>query len=548
LDDEGQPRTPALVSVIKDLEMLRSSSRELSARVDLKVHRRPNRVRRKAWWLALLAGAASFVWVCLQHSRGENQIYQAGDVTNPHHLIENECQRCHTKWTPLQRLLSFDLKGDLHSIDNKACEQCHHVVEHHKNQIPEHSTFSCAACHQEHEGAEMLTSPSDRHCTNCHDNLKGHGDNAGKFANLITRFDQTDGHPEFRLLELLKNEANAAEPHKDHGVHKSLAKFQRERLSLKAPAGDDAPKWQDPGRIYFNHAVHLKPDLPGEDRKPITLVCKDCHEADDDHRFFNPIAYESHCRKCHPLLFDHFNFPGQKVPHETPEVVRGFLTEQYTLRALSGAAANLQKPEPDPPSRPIPGHRDFQRPKLSKEQAESVRAGVARAEKNARDGFGDATELTQLRQQRLLGPESSGGCGYCHEITSSKPQETATLADWNIVETKIPSRWFMHGSFHHDPHRLLSCSACHKDVEKKQNTGDVMLPSIKLCRACHTARPQDSASMKELGERASNSGSETTQSLQELLSHVNRGARHECIECHKYHNPKEVKWDGPFAP
>lgn len=540
--------------------MQRASSRELSSRVDIEVHARPNRVRRRTWWLSFWAAIGSLAWVFWQHSQGENQIYQAGAVTNAHRLIENECHLCHTTWAPLQRLNPFGVSAqefgedshrfgdDLHSIDNKKCEACHRTGEHHANQLPAHNKFSCAACHQEHEGAEWLTSPNDRHCTLCHDKLEDHGDNAKVFAANVTRFDQIDGHPEFKLLTLMKGDANGPAAHEKHGVNRAMELFQRERHSQNAQTGDSAPKWQDRGRIYFNHALHLKPGLPDENRKvgDKSLDCEACHKPDQDHRFFRPINYEEHCRKCHPLLFDHFNFPGQKVPHEAPEVVRGFLTDQYTLRALSGTTGVLQKPEPDAPSRPIPGHRDFQRT-LTKEQAATVRDGVARAEKVARDGFTDATELAQVREQRLLGPEASGGCRYCHEIESVKPQQgSPALADWKIVPTNIPSRWFTHGQFHHEPHRLLSCSACHADVEKKSNTGDVMIPSIDICRACHSASPPQWAN--SLQAKAADAGEKGTESLKELLSKVNRGARRDCIECHNYHDPDKDKWNGPFAP
>src|SRR5262245_35315788 len=112
------------------------SSRELSSRVEIGVHARPNRFRRATWWLALWAGVAALLWVSWQHVQGENAIYQAGPVTTPHRLIENNCAMCHTTWTPLQRLTSFD--DYLHSIDNKKCETCHRVAEHHANQVPPH--------------------------------------------------------------------------------------------------------------------------------------------------------------------------------------------------------------------------------------------------------------------------------------------------------------------------------------------------------------------------------------------------------------------------
>ncbi|GDY07095.1 hypothetical protein LBMAG52_05810 [Planctomycetia bacterium] len=534
--------------------MLRSS-RELSSRVDINVHRQPNRQRRAAWWLALWAGVGSLLWLSLQHLQGEHQIYQAGDVTSPHRLFENECWRCHTTWTPLQRLVSFS--NDAHSIDNKKCVTCHRVGEHHANQTPAHRDISCAACHQEHEGAEMLTKPSNRHCIACHSDLKTTHGASEVFAKSVTRFDQLDGHPDFRLKSLTKDTA-APPPHAKHGANRAIENFQR--------PGDAVPRWQDRGRIRFNHAVHLKAEydadgklihgLIGKDRKfsDLSRSCDVCHEPDHEGRFLKPISFERHCRECHPLLFDHERFPGQALPHETPDIVRGFLTETYTLKALaqksdsapndpltpreSVAEVQVRADEPsDSPPRPLPGHRDFQR--LSKDQAKSVLGDVTKAE-----------QIAQQHRHRQFGYEATGGCRYCHEVELVAAKSTTSIADWKIVPTNIPSRWLSHSQFHHEPHRLLSCTACHAGVAQSKNTGDVLIPSIDVCRACHAHRPAEwiDGIKSETSANAGSPKSPPTESLKELLSNVNRGARTSCIECHIYHDPSKDKWNGPFAP
>lgn len=515
---------------------MQRSSRELSSRVDINVHREPNRLRRTAWWLALWAGVGSLLWLSLQHLQGEHQIYQAGDVTFPHRLFENECWRCHTKWTPLQRLVS--LSDDAHSIDNKKCLTCHRIGEHHDNQIPAHRDISCAACHQEHEGAEMLTKPSNRHCIACHTDLKTTHGPSEVFAKQVTRFDQLDGHPEFRLKTLTKDATTAPPLHAKHKANLAIENFQR--------PGENAPHWQDRGRIRFNHAAHLKAEydangkliygLIGKDRKftDLSHSCEACHKPDLEGRFLKPISFERHCRECHPLLFDHEHFPGQPVPHETPDIVRGFLTETYTLKALTGTAA---VPKPDQTSRPLPGHRDFQR--LSKDQAKLVLDGVAQAE-----------QLAQQHRHKQFGYEATGGCRYCHEVEPVTSKAATKYADWKIVCTDIPSRWLSHSQFHHEPHRLLSCTACHAGVAQSKNTGDVLIPSIDICRACHAKHPAEWIEGIKSNAPASTGSPQSppTESLKALLSHVNRGARTSCIECHIYHDRSKDKWNGPFAP
>ncbi len=517
---------------------MQRSSRELSNRVDINVHREPNRLRRTAWWLASWAGVGSLLWLSLQHLQGEHQIYQAGDVTMSHRLFENECWRCHTTWAPLQRLIS--LSDDAHSIDNKKCLTCHRIGEHHDNQIPAHRDISCAACHQEHEGAEMLTKPSSRHCIACHIDLKTIHGPSEVFAKQVTRFDQLEGHPDFLLKALTKDATTAPLPHAKHGANRAIENFQR--------PGDDAPHWQDRGRIRFNHAAHLKAEydangklihgLIGKDRKftDLSRSCEVCHEPDHEGRFLKPISFESHCRECHPLLFDHERFPGQAVPHQTPDIVRGFLTETYTLREFGSRKVEGGTPN-DSPSRPLPGHRDFQR--LSKDQAKVVLDEVTKAE-----------QLAQQHRHSQFGYEATGGCRYCHEVKSVASKSATAIADWKIEPSNIPSRWLVHSQFHHKPHRLLSCTACHAGVAQSKNTGDVLIPSIDICRACHSQQPAEwLAGLKsDAGDKSASPKSPPIESLKDLLSTVNRGARTSCIECHDYHDPTKEKWNGPFAP
>lgn len=575
------------------------SSRELSSRVDIHVHRQPNWQRRTAWWLALYAGVGSLLWLSMEYLRGQNRHYQSGELATTHRMFENECWRCHNTWTPLQRLLTFN--DDLHSTTNDKCETCHLVAEHQPHQRPAHRDIACAECHQEHKGTETLARPSDRYCLKCHRDLQAHG-GQGAFVSNITGFDLRGGHPEFLLTKLVNGEIDAPPVSTAKGAKEpempAVEKFQR-------PGFDENARWQDRGRIRFNHARHLHArydgdgklveGLIGENRELVDLSnkCDACHQPDVDHRFFKPIQFELHCCKCHPLLFDPERFPRQSVPHELPGIVRGFLTETYTLRTLSGATApapvepqrfcaSLPQPPPetsgdptesdvDQPRRPFPGHRDQQQ--LSKKQADDLLVDVAQAEAIALD-----------HRHSLFGHEAAGGCRYCHDVESVEPLPKSSLGDWKIVPTKIPARWLPHGEFHHEPHRLLNCGVCHVGVAVSENTGDVLIPSRAVCVACHSSQPTEWASTwqrwfldrerwvekreKELTEQrmkwvtrlkgtsplaattkpAPSERANQPQSFQDLLLNADRGTRTDCIECHSYHNPDRDKWNGPFLP
>jgi hypothetical protein len=559
------------------------SSRELSNRVEIGVQAHPNRFRRATWWLALWAGVGTLLWLSWQTVLGEHLLYQAGPVSLPHRLIENDCAMCHTTWAPLKRLISFgDVEDDIrdggHSIDSTKCETCHRVAEHHANQTPAHKDISCAACHQEHEGEEMLTRPSNRHCTACHVDLKTiHGQDvraSETFDRRVTRFDSRDGHPDFALHRLAKSDAESGEVGDKHLARKVLEHFLR--------PGEQAARWQDRGRVRFNHAAHLKHEydasghlvfgLIGKDRKftDLSRSCEKCHEPDHERRFMQPISYDRHCQECHPLLFDNDRFPGQSVPHRSPDIVRGFLTEIYTLRALANggrqapggsereadAGGEAKKNARDElnvpgglrppfaePRRVIPGHRDFQ--KLNKPQATDVRNAVAQAE-----------ELALQHRHRLFGYEAAGGCRYCHQVeldavmSPADVQTPHTLSNWRIVPPNIPERWLVHSDFHHEPHRLLSCTTCHADIGQSKSTGDVNLPSIEVCRTCHSSDPSARAWLFSSSPLAEGTPPRTDrqQSLQKLLSRANQGARTDCVECHRYHDPAKEKLNGPFLP
>ncbi len=536
------------------------SSRELSNRVEIDVHSHPNRFRRATWWLALWVGVCSLLWLSWQTVLGEHQIYQAGPVSLPHRLIESDCAMCHTTWAPLKRLISFsgvedDTRDGGHSIDSAKCETCHRVTAHHENQVPAHHKVSCAACHQEHQGPEMLARPSNHHCVACHADLKITAGPTKTFASRVTRFDHANGHPEFACVLLVKNLADGGGEIGDkHGVRRVLEHFQR--------PGERQARWQDRGRLRFNHAAHFNHDahlkaeydsngqrvhgLIGKDRKFTNLShsCEVCHVPDHDRRYMLPISYERHCKECHPLLFDQEGFRNQLVPHRAPEVVRGFLTEIYTLRALNEepASGGGQPAVTDTPSQAIPGHRDFQ--KLNKLQATDVQSAVAMAE-----------ELALHHRHRLFGYEAAGGCRYCHQVeldSAIRPEDVQTphiLSNWRIVPPNIPERWLVHSDFHHEPHRLLSCTTCHADIGQSQSTGDVNLPSIEVCRVCHSSDPSARAQFfsSPLAKGAP-PRTDRHQSLQELLSRANQGARTDCVECHRYHDPAKEKLNGPFVP
>jgi len=494
------------------------SSRELSERVELDFQRRPNRFRRRIWWSSLLFSLLCIGWLTYAGGRGQYRIFEGGDLASPHRLFENDCARCHTTWAPVDRLVSLDISGKkVTSVENKACLACHPGSTHHEKQIPAHDSISCAYCHIEHIGDHDLKRVSDRVCVECHRDLQTTDGAGTNFASAIGGFDEKQGHPTFALERLL----DAKSP--------SVPGIGPDHRVLTLMAFSEGRGWQDKTQIRFNHAAHLKPvsgeagtavfQIAGSDRvadpaarakfgpfEEASRTCQACHEAEADGRYMKPIAYDTHCRECHPLLFDNQRYPKETVPHGiSTAAVRGFLTDRYTLAAVR----NPESVPAQSPARPIPG-RQVRAP-LSPDQAGWVEQQVAVAEQTA------------LRHSHaLFGAEAKGGCAYCHTV-----EHMDEPGHWQIVRPEIPYRWQPHARFHHLSHQMLNCAECHGDVLASKDTGDVLMPKIDVCRKCHAAEPAQPFA----------NGS---------VRHI--GARMDCVECHGYHDHSKDSFAGDLNP
>jgi hypothetical protein len=502
-----------------------TSSRELATRAQIDFHRRPNRFRRFTWSVALLCGLGALAWLTVEAVRGDRRIYQADRVSTPHRIFENDCAQCHggAEWQPLARLTQLD--DDVRSVTNENCLHCHEGPIHHAEQVPSHDLLSCALCHREHEGDASLAWVGDQHCVRCHADLRTKSGPSEAYVRNIERFDgprEQGGHPEFAIQRLLALKS----PELPEGESIGLIYEKNPIVSWFQREGEAGARWQDSARIRFNHKVHLHAKyengqlvegLLGPDRqlRDYSNNCIACHEFDAGRRYMQPINYEKHCAECHPLYFDVDQHAGQTVPHETPDLVRGFLTQRYTLEALEAADAEPEAAD-DGTQRPLP--RRSGRAPLTDAQAGQVASRVAAAEQ---------TVLSHTHQ--LFGLEgTAGGCRYCHNLDRAE----AASFEWQIVPPNIPGRWLTHSIFRHDSHRMLGCTECHKNLEngtsvlESTSTGDVLIPSIHRCQECHTREP--GGSEEHRGARFG-------------------GARTDCVECHLYHDHSREDFNGPLT-
>jgi hypothetical protein len=541
------------------------TSRELSERVEKDAQKHANRFRRRTWWATLWLSIGCVGWLTLKGAQGEYEIFEGGKVANPHRFIENDCAKCHTTWAPLKRFVSLDFWGDIHSVENKACEECHPGATHHDNQFPKHEETSCSFCHLEHIGEHNLKRVADLTCTHCHRKLEKHFIASEKlpapsYVDSVTEFGNSNGHPEFAVRRLMQvkpsdkasPDALPTDPLERIGSSHSVLKLVDwaqvpESSDSNNKTGPAQFAWRDRTKLKFNHARHLtvvngangpnfqilerlnldatKLGFNPQDLVDGTQLCSTCHKVDATGRYMQPINFEQHCHQCHKLWFDGDN----EVPHATPEVVRGHLTDYFTLAIHEDPSRfKLDRQDRSPPGRQ-------QRPRLTTAEAETVKSSVSQIEAALKGAVSDAEEAVRRRENGVR-----SGCAKCHTM-EEKAQKTGMT--WAITPTQIPSRWQPHAVFSHQSHQLLNCAECHglsdqaanaqqahlpqPGVFQSHSSGDVLLPGVALCQKCHSATPEQPAG--SVGARLF-------------------GARTDCVECHNYHDHSKDKFVGLQNP
>lgn len=415
--------------------------------MELDYFKRPRRLRRLRRLITWSVLGLTALFLAFTFWPPRPVLYQAGPLSTAHHMFTADCAQCHEQsFQTVQRL--WPGHANVRSVSDQACKQCHDGPVHNVQQVQEQH---CATCHREHRGRPVLAAVADSFCTDCHANLQRKD---GKPPEFLSVRSFATNHPEFFLWR------------------------------------DQQPV--DPGRLHFNHRVHLKEEgVLSADGKKVRLECISCHQPEANYRPMQPIKYERHCAQCHPLsvqLADHGNSPDareaadqfrrQSAPHQKPAEVRAVLRDRLT-RLVQSSPSVLDTSKAGPSERLFPG-------------------------KHERPGDVKPAEWTWVEQQLLRSEHvlfnGAGGCMYCHEKKDTAgPAKPDSLPEF--WPTNIPERWLPHSRFDHQSHQMLRCTECHP-ATTSQKTSDVLLPRIDNCRQCHN--PQV-------------------------------GARSACIDCHSYH-------------
>jgi hypothetical protein len=515
---------------------------------------RPGRLERlRLVFLAIMVvvfagwAAGMFLW-SFWDDRGQVR-YSPGMLAYAHAPWEAKCQACHVDLTPISDdSWAARMFGTAHQTADDQCRRCHLGPPHHAKM--EADTPGCASCHLEHRGREAsLVRVADRHCTYCHADLTAHAIpnvSPSQFARSVIRFAE-GAHPEFRLDVI------------DQG------------RTMRVDLPEARKKQKDPGKLTFNHRVHLLPGLvkdpkcqsafklekidprlrsryqrSGQSKEDLVqLDCASCHQLDSGDfgilpeeisgipissalpartrgAYMLPITYENQCRACHPLTVERVEegdaFSGLlTIRHRLqPDQIREFLEAHYTSQYLLG-----RNPASD---RDLPGGR---------EASEYITLGRARFPVQATALVGivsqfplQALPVAYLRPvdgsvaERVAGAErelylSKKSCGECH---SYQPRPEAISfrqpVQLRIEPPHVPDVWLPHAEFNHTAHRLLDCRVCHEAADASEKSGDILLPGIGTCLQCH-GPPQ--------------------RKNPELTG----GARFDCVECHRYHHRDE---------
>jgi hypothetical protein len=426
--------------------------------------------RALAWTLAVAVLAIFLawpIWSFYQQSRHRDQValgfhadqmWTSGPLSEAHAALNRNCEACHVR--PFE------------SVRDSSCKACHVTVHDHADparlqrargelgafrrlrvQIGElfgRDAGRCVDCHTEHQGPQRMVPTPQQFCADCHGDLRARLPDTR--LGSATNFE--NDHPEFQPAVLVQ--WNGDQP-----------QIQRVALNRRP---------LEMSNLKFPHALHLLPrggaaqmgrTLSSRYGFGQQLECADCHVPTPDGARFQPVDMESDCSMCHSLSFDQIGGTIRTLRHGEPAQVIA------DIQALYRAGGPQRPPELSAGARTRPG------------DVEQVRAAIQYA--RARAGLAGRSDSA------VRGVFSPGGaCFDCHQVINPSPGSLA----YRIAPVAFPSRYMLHGWFDHRAHLVVqrpggprlqgsqACASCH-NAPASSNSGDLMLPDLNSCRACH---------------------------------------------------------------
>lgn len=387
--------------------------------------------------LTLILVVSFFLITAIPVFTDSKQQWSSGPIHFSHQFIEDQCELCHT--------------ADFSSVPDSKCTSCHAMSAHiHGGFATGTIEPTCVSCHQDHQGVQGLKVHQQSDCSNCHASqnqmLAFLGD-----ASVLPEFETLKQHPQFRVFV-------------GSGENRHL-------VSL-----DNKEELVDPGRLKFNHKVHLEEGLHSPSGYT-DLLCLDCHSFKKDGNNFSKISFDEHCHACHSLEFDK-DFADLEVPHESADQVFAYLMELYWM------------------------HRH--EPQTIDPRARAQRRLPGRSEVNPEMLLDKRSALQKARdiEQWLF---EKGPCHYCHQVEKLElaPEDSVSSA-YYVVAPNITYGWSKTQSFKHRPHQMVTCISCHTTALNSETEKNVLLAKVETCYSCHA---------KDEGLKIEN----------------------ECTQCHSYH-------------
>ena len=418
-------------------------------------------------------------------------------------------------------------KSSLAGMDH-ACLKCHEPFKLHQPQtealklrgvhpeMPLVHSDRCSTCHREHVGTGLMKLPGGETCASCHADLK----ELARTRNVIkVNSPSPPVRPENRDLGdglnrfIMPQEANA-QPAVINTYADGHPIFRYEAADAR-----------DPAIIKFNHNRHEQADIPKINGQK--LDCANCHQPGKGGTYYEAVKYRQHCATCHALNVVP-DLPGLTVPHADPAAVTVFAG---TLNSKMLGYLVEKEPEAE-----IQGLVDRVTSIVEKMRSTGDRPLI---------NFGKEAGNELIRRifftgeptvdgRRASGERDKPGftaCFKCHEVTKGEGR-----LPHRVTKTNIADRWIQHGPFTHLPHRHMSCNDCHSAAHASTNTADILLPSQKICTACHSPLRKDKVLQVVDGGVAPKPGSPEEAARQRIEG----GVKWECQNCHQFHAPEQA--------
>ena len=556
-------------------------------RIALNYFKRPHPFRRWRLILSIAVPVVAGAWLLVYAGQGNLRIYNPDTVSTAHKMFESDCKVCHGPGpAPGSTTLAGVGGGPGYwaRVSDNACTACHAGPQHHSNEA---FTPPCASCHIEHRGRERLMEAADRHCTQCHGDLKT---KEGK-SEFTASIRGLANHPEFAID--VKPDTGAQPP--------AGQKLMRVRLDDKAKAVDHTA-------MKLNHQRHLKPGLQGidkvmaktgtlgivkakttEGKDAQALGCTFCHRPDAAWQYMQPITYKQHCADCHELAT---GIGPLLAPHEPPPFARAFVlgaaSDLFTScrgkipaddagKALRetceavGIAAAAPAPTPGAPAAPAEEaprgrRRGAFAPELLPEAIRNAALGLEPADLGqivlAQRRRGGSEEEAAPAAPSAPAEQDSGGRRRRRGGEEEAPPPAAGGGGGGAAggSAGAAGAWAMEQLANAE--NLLfktksdGCQKCHTfdPAKAAQPLPEVIPPKIPARWLPHSKFDHGPHRPLACGECHKAAASTKTEDV--LLPAINScrdchqpkgGARGGCVECHRYHDKsKERDADGPY--